>query len=75
MNLINSLKIGIVTLVFFSGCSFGNPLLLQGKIALKGPATHSYLVIEDELTKKSYRIQNQASYGLINKRVMPKSGV
>lgn len=49
-------------------CTQSNALELQGRIAMKGTATHSYLVIEDTLTNKSYKIQNQSFKDLINKQ-------
>jgi len=49
-------------------CTQSNALELQGRIAMKGTATHSYLVIEDAVTNKPYKIQNQRFQDLVNKQ-------
>jgi hypothetical protein len=51
-----------------SACSHANSLSLKGKILLKGPAPHSYLVIEDQRHKKSYKIKNDSFQQLIKKQ-------
>lgn len=53
------------------GCAQDNTetvMELQGRVAMKGSAPHSYLSIRDAQTQKSYKIQNPKSFGLGDKQ-------
>ncbi len=52
------------------GCaqSDESDFLLKGRIAMKGSAPHSYLVIEDRQTHKNYKIDNAGSFDLAKKQ-------
>jgi hypothetical protein len=41
---------------------------IVGKIKVKGTSPHTYLVIEDIATKKSYMVKNQEKFDLINRQ-------
>ncbi len=50
------------------GCAQDNTMELEGRIAVKGSSIHTYLNIKDIKSNKSYRIQNQESFDLIQKQ-------
>lgn len=53
-----------------------NTIELNGKIVMKGNAPHTYLVIEDRITKKEYKIEKYQAFKLEkkqNKRVTLKA--
>ena len=50
------------------GCAQNNGMELEGRLALKGTSVHTYLVIEDTKSRKSYKIQNQESFDLIKRQ-------
>ena len=54
----------------FAGCAQSDEanMTLHGRIAMKGHAPHSYLVIEDRSTKKRYKIENAKHFDLANKQ-------
>jgi len=56
--------IGAVTLGVVMGCAQNGDLELEGGLYMKGSAPHSYLVIEDQKSHKSYKIQNAKSFNL-----------
>jgi hypothetical protein len=41
---------------------------LKGRLAVKGSSVHTYLNIRDSKSKKNYKIQNQESFGLMQKQ-------
>ena len=41
---------------------------LEGRVAMKGSAPHTYLSIKDSKSQKSYKIQNQAEFDLMKKQ-------
>jgi len=50
------------------GCAQENMMELEGRVAVKGTEPHTYLSIKDTKTQKSYKIQNQAQFNLMNKQ-------
>ena len=50
------------------GCTQSNDLDLEGRLAVKGSSVHTYLVIEDKKSHKSYKIQNKDNFNLINRQ-------
>ncbi len=50
------------------GCAQDNTMELEGRIAVKGSSIHTYLNIKDIKSNKSYRIQNQESFDLMQKQ-------
>jgi len=50
------------------GCTQSESMELQGRIAMKGSATHSYLTIYDQRTHKSYKITNKEAFDLMRKQ-------
>jgi len=60
--------IGVSLIGILMGCAQENMMELEGKIAVKGSEPHTYLSIQDTKTQKSYKIQNQAKFDLMNKQ-------
>ena len=52
----------------FVGCAQDNVMELEGRVAMKGSAPHTYLSIKDTKTKTSYKIHNQAKFDLTKKQ-------
>jgi len=50
------------------GCAENNTMILEGRIAAKGSAPHSYLSIQDKKTSKTYKILNVKESGLSKKQ-------
>ncbi len=50
------------------GCAQSNDLELEGGLYMKGSSPHSYLVIEDSKSHKSYKIQNAKRFNLNQKQ-------
>lgn len=65
--MIKSLSLGLI-IATLTSCTQSNALELQGRLALKGTATHSYLVIEDTQSNKTYKIINQDFNNIIKKQ-------
>ncbi len=57
-----------LTIMGFIGCAQNNTMELEGRVAMKGSAVHSYLNIRDIKSNKSYRIQNQEQFDLMQKQ-------
>jgi hypothetical protein len=55
---------GILMTGAFMGCAQSNDLELEGGLYMKGSSVHTYLVIEDEISHKNYKIQNPNSFNL-----------
>ena len=53
-----------LTLGALMGCAQNGNLELEGGLYVKGSAPHSYLVIEDQGSHKSYKIQNPKTFNL-----------
>ena len=60
--------ITIFSLLGFIGCTQGQSIDLEGRIAIKGSAMHSYLTIYDKKTQKSYKIQNKEAFDLLRQQ-------
>jgi len=58
------LKVAIIFSIF----SYINGMEIVGKIKVKGSSPHTYLVIEDINTKKSYQIKNATDFNLTNRQ-------
>jgi len=58
------LILGFMTLGVIIGCVQENLMELEGGLYMKGSAPHNYLVIEDQKSHKSYKIQNAKSFNL-----------
>jgi len=56
------------SLVMILGCTQSNDLELEGELYVKGSSVHSYLVIEDKKSQKSYKIKNANRFGLMQKQ-------
>ena len=46
------------------GCAKNSDLELEGGLYMKGSVPHSYLVIEDKISHKHYKIQNAKRFNL-----------
>ena len=59
-------KILKITIIIFllGGCM--NATEIVGKVKVKGSSPHTYLVIEDSKTHKSYKIKNADDFNLEN---------
>lgn len=60
-----------LSFIGFTGCAQDNTttvMELQGRVAMKGSAPHSYLSIRDTQTHKSYKIENPKPFGLGDKQ-------
>jgi len=57
-----------LSLIGFIGCAQDNIMELEGRVAVKGSSPHTYLSIKDSTSQKSYRIQNNESFDLMNKQ-------
>jgi hypothetical protein len=66
MKLMNMMKILFISGAFLSslGCTQNNHLALEGRIAMQGSSIHTYLVIEDKKSNKTYKIKNKESFNL-----------
>ena len=60
--------IALLCIAGLLGCTQGKSLELQGRIAMKGSATHTYLTIVDHKTHKTYKIQNKEAFHLLHKQ-------
>ena len=60
--------IGLSLIGLVVGCTQGNVMELEGRVAMKGSAPHTYLSIKDSKSQKSYKIQNQAKFDLMKKQ-------
>lgn len=58
----------LLTLLGLTACARENMMELEGKVAMKGSAPHTYLSIKDSKSQKSYKIQNQAKFDLMKKQ-------
>ena len=60
----------IIVLSFIGviGCAQDNMMELEGRVAMKGSSSHTYLSIKDSKSQKSYKIQNQAKFDLMKKQ-------
>ena len=50
------------------GCSNSHLVEMEGRVAVKGSMPFTYLVIEDTVTHKSYKIQNSKDFDLIHQQ-------
>ncbi len=57
-----------LSLIGFIGCAQDNTMELEGRVAVKGSSPHTYLSIKDSKSQKSYKIQNNESFDLMNKQ-------
>jgi len=57
-----------VTLGVVMGCAQNGDLELEGGLYMKGSSPHSYLVIEDQKSHKSYTIQNAKRFNLAKRQ-------
>ena len=57
-----------LSLIGFIGCAQDNMMEIEGRVAMKGSSPHSYLSIKDSKSSKSYKIQNQGKFDLMNKQ-------
>jgi len=55
---------GILGLGVMMGCAQNGDLELEGELYVKGSAPHTYLVIEDHKSHKSYKIKNAKRFRL-----------
>lgn len=60
--------IGLSLIGLFVGCAQDNVMELEGRVAMKGSAPHTYLSIKDSKSQKSYKIVNQAEFDLMTKQ-------
>ena len=60
--------IGVSLIGVLMGCAQDNMMELEGRVAVKGSEPHTYLSIKDAKTQKSYKIQNQTEFDLMNKQ-------
>ncbi len=55
-------------LMGLTGCSQDHIIEVEGRVAVKGSSPHTYLSIKDNKSHKSYKIQNNESFNLMNKQ-------
>ena len=60
--------IGLSLIGLLVGCAQDNVMELEGRVAMKGSAPHTYLSIKDSKSHQSYKIQNQAKFDLTKKQ-------
>ncbi|WP_295420743.1 hypothetical protein [Sulfurovum sp.] len=60
--------LGFLTLGVLMGCTQNGDLELEGGLYMKGSSPHSYLVIEDQKSHKSYKIQNAKVFNLTQRQ-------
>lgn len=60
--------IALLCIAGLLGCTQGKSLELQGRVAIKGSAPHTYLTIFDRKTHKTYKIQNKEAFHLLHKQ-------
>jgi len=60
--------ISFLYIIVLMGCAQSESMELQGRVAMKGSATHAYLTIYDQKTHKSYQIENKEAFDLIHKQ-------
>lgn len=60
--------IGLSLIGLLVGCAQDNVMELEGRVAMKGSAPHTYLSIKDAKTQTSYKIENQAKFDLAKKQ-------
>ena len=58
----------LLTFLGLTACAQENMMELEGRVAMKGSAPHTYLSIKDSKSQKSYKIQNQAEFDLMKKQ-------
>jgi len=58
-----------ITILGLLGCAYnGDTMELEGRLAMKGSSSHSYMSIKDTKKNKSYKIKNAAYFDLIAKQ-------
>ena len=60
--------IGILGLGVMMGCAQNGDLELEGRLYMKGSGSHTYLVIEDQKSHKSFKIQNATKFDLLKRQ-------
>ncbi len=58
----------ILGLGVMMGCAQNGDLELEGGLYMKGSEPHTYLVIEDHKSHKSYKIQNATKFDLLKRQ-------
>ncbi|HEY9190404.1 MAG TPA: hypothetical protein VIM88_06015 [Sulfurovum sp.] len=58
----------LLTFLGLTACAQENMMELEGKVAVKGSEPHTYLSIKDSKSQKSYKIQNQAKFDLMQRQ-------
>ncbi|RUM69444.1 MAG: hypothetical protein DSZ09_05720 [Sulfurovum sp.] len=58
----------ICTIVGYLGCTQSHSIQLQGRLAMKGSSTHTYLSIYDKKSQKSYKIKNKEQFNLLQRQ-------
>lgn len=59
---------GILGLGVMMGCAQNGDLELEGGLYIKGSGPYTYLVIEDQKSHKSYKIQNGKKFDLLKRQ-------
>ena len=65
--MIKKIVIGL-SIMGLIGCAQNNTMELEGRLSVKGSSVHTYLNIKDIKSNKSYKIQNQESFDLMQKQ-------
>ena len=58
----------VLTFLGLTACAQENMMELEGRVAMKGSAPHTYLSIKDSKSQKSYKIENQAEFDLMQRQ-------
>lgn len=58
----------MLTFLGLMGCAQDNVIELEGRVAMKGSEPNTYLSIKDDKSQKSYKIQNQAKFDLLERQ-------
>ena len=58
----------LLTFLGLTACAQENMMELEGKVAMKGSEPHTYFSIKDSKSQKSYKIQNQAKFDLMQRQ-------
>ncbi len=54
----------IFSMTFLVGLVFGDGILIEGRVSMKGSSIHSYLAIQDHKSQTLYKIENPESFGV-----------
>ncbi len=66
--MMKQILLGCVVWGAVMGCAKSSDLDLEGGLYMKGSTPHSYMVIEDQKSHKSYKIKNPEAFNLAHRQ-------